>query len=223
MRNHPARIVLVTDASRGVGAAVARQLTGSDTHVIVNYRRSPHQADAVADSIRDAGGHASTLAADISDAAETTAMVDSIATRFGRLDAMVLDASGGLGAAPDAGQTPRLNRDAYRRLAQLAIPLMPVGGRIVFATSHQAHFFPAKAVPKGYAAVAAGMRAGETALFTKRSEFARAGIQFTVVSGDLTAPLPAVAEFTTAIVRSVRTPSPSGMVYVGSANYLMTA
>ena len=34
----------------------------------------------------------------------------------------------------------------------MAVPLMPVGGRIVFVTSHQAHFFPHKAVPMGYTA-----------------------------------------------------------------------
>ena len=110
-------------------------------------------------------------------------MMDSIETRFGRLDALVLNASGGLEMGADPGYAMRLNRDAQRRLAQLAVPLMPVDGRIVFVTSHQAHFFPNKAVPKGYSAVAASKRAGETALYAMRSVFSRAGVRLTVVSG----------------------------------------
>lgn len=150
-------------------------------------------------------------------------MIESIATRFGRLYAMILNASGGHELGADPGYAMRLNRDAQRRLALLAMPLMSAGGRIVFVTSHQAHFFPNKAVPKGYAAVAASKRAGETALYAMRSEFVHAGIQFTVVSGNISDELPAVNEFATAIVNSATTPSPSGIVYVRGADYLMTA
>lgn len=240
------RIVLVTGASRGIGAEVAHQLAGPDTHVIVNYREKAKRADAVADAIRSAGGHASTLGADISDAASATAMFEEIASRFGRLDALVLNASGGLELGADPGYAMRLNRDAQRRLAQLAMPLLPQGGHIVFVTSHQAHFYPYKAVPKGYAAVAASKRAGEATLHAMRPEFARAGIHFTIVSGDMIdgtiivrllerrdpeavdtrrahAPLPTVDEFAAAIAQAATAPNPSGIVYVGGADYLMTA
>lgn len=218
MRHEPARTVLVTGASRGVGGAVARRLADADTHVIVNYRKNARRAEAIASIIRDAGGHASTLAADISDEADTSAMIEDIAARFGQLDAMILNAAGGLELGANPGYA-MLGRDAQRRLALQAISVMPVGARIVFVTSHQAHFFPNKAVPKGYAAVAASMRAVETALYAARSEFARAGVQFTVVSGDIADG----DHFAAAIVNSVNTPSSSGVVYVGGANYLMTA
>jgi NAD(P)-dependent dehydrogenase (short-subunit alcohol dehydrogenase family) len=218
MRHEPARTVLVTGASRGVGGSVARQLADPDTHVIVNYRKNARRAEAIASIIRDAGGHASTLAADISDEADTAAMIENIAARFGRLDAMILNASGGLELEANPGYA-MLDRDAQRRLARQAISMMPVGARIVFVTSHQAHFFPNKAVPKGYAAVAASMRAGETALYAMRSVFARAGVRFTVVSGDISDG----DDFAAAIVNSVTTPSSPSVVYVGGANYLMTA
>ena len=246
MHHVPERIVLVTGASRGLGAEVARQLADPNTHVIVNYREKAKRAEDIAEAVRDAGGHASTLRADISDEVDATAMMESIETRFGRLDALVLNASGGLEMGADPGYAMRLNRDAQRRLAQLAVPMMPVDGRIVFVTSHQAHFFPNKAVPKGYSAVAASKRAGETALYAMRAVFSRAGVRLTVVSGDMIdgtiivrllqrrdpdavkarrihGTLPTVTEFSGAIVSSVTMPSPPGIVYVGGADYLMTA
>jgi 3-oxoacyl-[acyl-carrier protein] reductase len=138
---------------------------------------------------------------------DAATLLDDAAARFGRIDTLVVNAS-----------ATRLDRDELRGLAQRVLRLMPSGGHIVFVTSHQAHFYPHKAVPKGYAAVAARMRANETALYAMRSEFSRAGIRFTVVSGD------AVDEtFAGAIIAAATAPNPSGVVYVGSADYLMTA
>jgi 3-oxoacyl-[acyl-carrier protein] reductase len=245
MTHAPQRIVLVTGGSRGVGAEVAQRLASADTHVIVNYREKAKRAETIAEAIRSAGGNASTMAADISDGAAAAAMIDAIKARFGRLDALILNASGGLELGADPGYAMRLNRDAQRRLALLAKPLIPAGGRIVFVTSHQAHFFPNKAVPKGYSAVAASKRAGETALYTMRPELDRAGIHLSVVSGDMidgtiivrllerrdpdavdarrsVAPLPTIGQFATAIANAVTTSTPTGIVYVGGADYLMT-
>ena len=186
MHHEPTRIVLVTGGSRGIGAEVAQQLAHPDTHVVVNYREKAGRAESVARAIRSAGGHASTLGADISDAAESAAMIDTIAARFGRLDTLMLNASVGLDLSADLGYAKRLNRDAQRRLALMAVPAaMPAGGRIVFVTSHAAHFFPLRAVPKGQTADAASRWAGETALYAMRSEFRRAGVHLTVVSGDM--------------------------------------
>ncbi|WP_099021508.1 SDR family oxidoreductase [Mycolicibacterium palauense] len=242
----PERVVLITGASRGIGADVAQRLAHPGTHVVVSYREKAKRANTVAEAIRAAGGHASTVAADISDEAGAAALIDTIAARFGRLDTLILNASGGLELWADPGYAMRLNRDAQTRLAALAIPLMPVGGRIVFVTSHQAHFFPHKAVPKGYAAVAASKRAGETALHAMRPQLARAGIGLTVVSGDMVegtiivrllqrrdpdavaarrarAALPTVGEFAAAIATAATADYSPGTVYVGGADYLMTA
>lgn len=218
MHDAPARIVLVTGGSRGIGAEVAQRLANADTHVVVNYRKRAEQAESIAQAIRNAGGHASTLCADISDEAESAAMIDTIAARFGRLDALILNASSGCEPGTHPGDAMRLNHDAQRRLALTALPMMPAGGRIVFVTSHQAHFFPNKAVPKGYTAIAASKRAGETALYAMRSEFHHAGVHFTVVSGDITG-----GTLAEAVVNAANAPTPSGVVYVGRADYLMTA
>lgn len=218
-----ARIVLVTGASRGVGAEVALRLARPDTHVVINYRERASRANAVAEAVRRAGGQASTLAADVSEQEDAAAMIETIAARFGRLDAVILNASGGLEPGVDPGYAMRLNRDAQRHLVQLAVPLMPAGGRIVFITSHQAHFFPHKAVPKGYAAVAASKRAGETALYTMRSAFTRAGVHFSVVSGDVIDETTGTNEFAEVVVGVTNAEKPQGIAYVGGADYLMTA
>ncbi|CAJ1583809.1 SDR family oxidoreductase [[Mycobacterium] wendilense] len=235
------RVALVTGASRGIGAEVAQQLARPDTHVVVNYRKNAAGAAAVADAIRGAGGQASTMAADIADATATSAMVDQVADRFGRLDALVLNASGGLEPGIDPNHAMWINHDAQQRLARLTLPLMPAGASLVFATSHQAHFYPHKAVPKGYATVAASKRAGETALYAMRSQFDRRGIHFTVVSGDMidgkavltlldggactaaprnSASRRGLAEFATAIAHAATAPSPAGIVYVGGPAHL---
>jgi NAD(P)-dependent dehydrogenase (short-subunit alcohol dehydrogenase family) len=218
MHHAPARIVLVTGGSRGIGAEIAQQLASPDTHVVVNFRERAERAESIAQTIRDAGGHASTLRADISDEAECAAMIDTIAARFGRLDAAILNASVGPEAGADLGNAKRLNRDAQRRIALKTVPLMPAGGHIVFVTSHAAHFFPHRAVPKGQTAVAASKWAGETALYALRSEFRRAGVHFTVVSGDS-----ADVAFAAAIAKAASTPNPSGIVYVGGADSLKIA
>nr|MDT0526763.1 SDR family NAD(P)-dependent oxidoreductase [Streptomyces sp. DSM 41633] len=84
------RIALVTGASRGIGADVAQQLAGPDTHVVVNYREKAKRANTVVDAIRRAGGRASTLGADISDEAAAAAMIERVGREFGRLDVLVL-------------------------------------------------------------------------------------------------------------------------------------
>ena len=237
------RVVLVTGASRGIGAEVARQLADTATHVIVNYREKARRADAVVDAIRDRGGSASAMGADLSDLWAATAMIDDVAEQCGRLDTLVLNASGGLERGADPGYAMRLNRDAQLRLTRLALPLMRPGGRIIFVTSHQAHFYPEKPVPQDYVPIARSKRAGEDALRTLQPEFDRLGITLTVVSGDMIdgtmiirllqrrdptavqerrarAALPNIEEFAAAIVSAAIAPDhDSGTVYVGGADY----
>lgn len=232
------RVTLVTGASRGVGADVAHRLAAPNRHVIVNYREQTEQAESVAEAIRAAGGHASTVRADIADARATVAMIDEVESRFGRLDSLVLNASGGLERGADTNEAMRVNHDAQQRLAQLALPLMPVGANLVFVTSHQAHFYPNKAVPKGYATLAASQHAGETALYAMRSQFDRRGVRFSVVSGDMIedviedavvvdllarrhrAPRRSGTEFAGVIARAASTPDPAGIIYVGGPEHL---
>lgn len=236
---------LVTGASRGVGAAIAVQFADPDRHVIVNYREKAKRAGDVVDAVRAAGGDASAVQADVTDEQAVAAMLCDIRERFGGLDVLVLNASGGLEPGADAGYAMRLNCDAQVALARLALPLMAAGGRIVFVTSHLAHFHGRKPVPTDYLPIATSKQAGEEALRRLRQEFEAAGITFVVVSGDMIegstmvrlferrdpdavaarrdagGGLPSAAEFAAAIVRATDEPHENGdTIYVGGADYL---
>lgn len=67
------RVALVTGASRGIGAAIARELAAAGCHVLVNYRSDERGANEVKDGIVAAGGEATLLPFDVTDAAETGA------------------------------------------------------------------------------------------------------------------------------------------------------
>jgi 3-oxoacyl-[acyl-carrier protein] reductase len=238
------RVALVTGASRGIGAETARQLAAQGVHVAINYREKRRRAETVVDEIVAAGGGASTFGADLVDVDETAAMIAAIGDRFGRLDALVLNASGGLERDADAGYAMRLNRDAQVRLTRLAVPIMGAGSRIVFVTSHQSHFQGRKPVPAEYEPIAASKRAGEDALRAMIPELDERGIGLRVVSGDMIdatiivrllerrnpdavaarrhhGDLPTIAQFAAAIVDAIDEPVESGHTfYVGGSDYL---
>jgi NAD(P)-dependent dehydrogenase (short-subunit alcohol dehydrogenase family) len=112
-------------------------------------------------------------------------MYAQIAEAWSYLDLLILNASGGLEKDKPKDYATRLNRDAQFRLVENALPFMPSGGRIVFVTSHLAHFSGTKPVAGVYEPVARSKRAGEDALRAMIPELACRGISFAVVSGDL--------------------------------------
>lgn len=179
------KVALVTGGSRGVGASTAGFLAGMGATVAINYRDKLRRAEQVVAEIQAAGGTAFAVQADITDAESVAAMVADIVARGGSLDLLVLNASGGLekDVAPDYAM--RLNRDSQVNLVRAALPSMPVGGRVVFVTSHLAHFHGEAPVMDEYEPVAASKRAGETALRDMIPELEAAGVGFVVVSGDL--------------------------------------
>ncbi len=84
--------VLVTGASRGIGAAVALHMGKLGANVAVNYAGSESAALEVAQTIRDGGGDAEVFQADITDSASCTALVGAVVERFGSLDVVVNNA-----------------------------------------------------------------------------------------------------------------------------------
>lgn len=86
------RIALVTGASRGIGAAIARRLAADGYTVVINYAGSVAPAEELASEIEKAGGRALTVQADVSDAAAVARMFDSAETAFGGIDVLVNNA-----------------------------------------------------------------------------------------------------------------------------------
>src|SRR5450755_256415 len=110
-------------------------------------------------------------------------MLLDVKTSFGRIDLLILNASGGLEKGKAEDYAMSLNRDAQLGTAELALALMPPGARIVFVTSHWAHFHGAKPVIPEYEAVARSKRAGEDALRDCLAQFGAKEISLIVVSG----------------------------------------
>jgi 3-oxoacyl-[acyl-carrier protein] reductase len=83
------KVAVVTGASKGIGAAIAKALAAADAAVVVNYTPSKDGADAVVRTITGAGGKAIAKPGDVSKADQARDLVEAAATEFGRLDILV--------------------------------------------------------------------------------------------------------------------------------------
>jgi len=86
------RVALVTGASRGIGRAIAAGLARAGATVCVNYRQQHERAKETLRAIEAAGGHAFAHQADVSDRAQTQALVGAVVERAGSLDILVNNA-----------------------------------------------------------------------------------------------------------------------------------
>jgi NAD(P)-dependent dehydrogenase (short-subunit alcohol dehydrogenase family) len=179
------KIALVTGASRGIGAATARVLAEQGADVVVNYRSKRPRAEEIARQVGQLGRRALAVQADLTDRSELERMATEISARFGRLDILILNASGGLEKDRPASYAHSINVTAQVDTVAACLPLMPPGGTIVFVTSHWAHFHGEKPVAKVYEPVAASKRAGEEALRAQIPRLDEHGIRLLIVSGDV--------------------------------------
>lgn len=179
------KVALVTGSSRGIGADTIRYFAEAGADVVINFRNKAPRAEKLANELRALGRRALVVGADLTDADSVAAMFAQVREEFGRLDILVLNASGGMesGMAEDYALT--LNRDAQVSVLQAAEPLLGDGSRVVFVTSHQAHFIRTTPTMPEYEPVARSKRAGEDALRELIPGLAEKGIGFTVVSGDM--------------------------------------
>jgi 3-oxoacyl-[acyl-carrier protein] reductase len=86
------KVAIVTGASKGIGAAVAKSLAASGASVVVNYASSKEGADKVVEAITAAGGKAVAVKGDVSKAPDARAVVDAAIKSYGRLDVLVNNA-----------------------------------------------------------------------------------------------------------------------------------
>ena len=137
------KVALVTGASRGIGAAVAKALAKEGAHVIL-LARTRGALEEVDDEIRGLGGKATLIPMNLADLAEVDKLGPSIYERFGRLDIFIGNAAilGTLGPVNHIGPKEwekvfTVNGIANVRLVRTLDPLLRTGdaGRVVFTTS----------------------------------------------------------------------------------------
>ncbi|MDQ2905691.1 MAG: SDR family NAD(P)-dependent oxidoreductase [Ktedonobacteraceae bacterium] len=87
------KVALVTGGGTGIGRATCIALAARGATVAVNYSRSKAEADETAQTIKNAGGRAIAIQADVSQDREVRAMVDAIERQFGTVDVLVNNAS----------------------------------------------------------------------------------------------------------------------------------
>lgn len=157
------RTAIVTGASRGIGAAIAKQLAADGFATVVNYASNAAEAEAVVAAIEAAGGRARAIAADVADAGAVRALFDRAEAAFGGVDVVVNNA-GVARAAPLA----EVSDDDYQR--QVAVNLTGTfhglreaarrvrdGGRLInLSTSIIGRYLPAHGI---YAATKAAVEA----------------------------------------------------------------
>lgn len=86
------KIAVVTGASKGIGAGIARALGAAGASVVVNYASSAAGAEAVVAQIRTQGGTAIAVQADMSQASDVTRLFETVRTEYGTLDILVNNA-----------------------------------------------------------------------------------------------------------------------------------
>ncbi len=86
------QVALVTGASRGIGAAIAKELANAGATVVVNYASSPAAAEAVVGEISAAGGKAWAHQADVADEEQVESLIKAVLEKEGRLDVLVNNA-----------------------------------------------------------------------------------------------------------------------------------
>lgn len=84
--------ILVTGASRGIGAAIAKAFAAEGAFVVVNYLRNEAAATSVVEECRALGGDALAIAADVTCEQQVNAMMEQIVNATGRLDAVINNA-----------------------------------------------------------------------------------------------------------------------------------
>jgi 3-oxoacyl-[acyl-carrier protein] reductase len=184
----PARYCLVTGASRGIGAAVARRLAADGLDVVINFRSSQAAADAVAEQVRSLGRQAWLLPFDVADRVAARTAIEGLLERQGAPYAVVVNAGitrdGLFGMLGDADWDEVINTGLggfYNVVRPLIRSLMQARrGRIVCMASVSGQMGNAGQV--NYSAAKGGLIAATKAL---AREVAKRGVTANVVAPGL--------------------------------------
>ncbi|MDP5254450.1 MULTISPECIES: SDR family oxidoreductase [unclassified Vibrio] len=96
-------VALITGASRGIGASIAKRLASDGYAVVINYANSAAKAEQLVEEIEQQGGQAVSIQADVANSESVNHLFDEVKRRFGRLDVLVNNA--GIMALAPVSQT----------------------------------------------------------------------------------------------------------------------
>jgi len=143
------KVAVVTGASKGIGAEIAKRLASEGAAVIVNYLSSKAQADQVVADIIHSGGQALAVVGDVSQANDAKRLIETAVKHFGRLDILVNN-SGIYEFAPIEEITPEHFRKQFNinvlgvlLTTQAAVKHLPEGGCIINIGSVTSRLTPA--------------------------------------------------------------------------------
>ncbi|OWY35013.1 SDR family NAD(P)-dependent oxidoreductase [Herbaspirillum aquaticum] len=138
------KVVFISGASTGIGAAAARAFAARGAHVVVHYNSSKEEAEAVAAEVRAAGSKAVTIGADVRDTAAINAAITKAVEQMGRIDVLINNAGALVKRAPLESVTDELfdeiiniNARSVVAFTRAVIPVMrgQGGGNIINVTS----------------------------------------------------------------------------------------
>lgn len=150
------KVAIVTGASRGIGRSIAEELARHGAKVVINYASSPDKAAQTAAAIREQGGEAVAVQADISQVAEVEKLFDSTLKQYGQVDILVNNAG-----IMITKLLPQITEEDFDRIfainvkgtffaCQQAARHMNSHGRIInFSTSVNGTMFPAYSIYAG--------------------------------------------------------------------------
>ena len=92
MKSLQDKVAIITGASRGIGAEIAKTIAQVGASVVINYTNNRSAADLVVSEIKILGGNAISVRADVSDSVEVKALFDAAITHFGKIDILINNA-----------------------------------------------------------------------------------------------------------------------------------
>jgi len=183
----PRRIVLVTGAARGIGAATCRALAAPGVGLLVHTRKNHAGAEHVAEAVRASGAEAEVALGDLADPPVAGTLVALAVARFGGLDVLVSNAGfadrTSVTELTDIAMTASVEaiQGAFFRLARAAVPHLKAGcdARVVAVSSFVAHAFRTDTTV--FAASAAAKAGLEALVRALAIELAPAGVTVNAV------------------------------------------
>lgn len=185
------KTAIITGSSRGIGAEIAKILSKKINNIVINYKNHHKRAKQVVSLIKKESivnkflSKVIYVKADITKLNDIKNLVSKTKEKFNFCDFLILNASGGMEKNVSMDYAFKLNCYAQENLVINILPIMRKNGKVIFVTSHQAHFIDKFKTLKEYEQVALSKKAGEEKLISFIPELSKKNIKLIIISGDL--------------------------------------